>query len=733
MTEAFAYESKKLEETLKKIGLLRDKAESEVTLDYDELTFARAADQEKIEVRELVYLSALSRLSRCVSALKRPYFTRVDFSESGENPSSFYIGKYGISDPDTLETVVTDWRAPISNLYYSGQLGHVSYEAPDGKIEGELTLKRQFEIKDGALLGVYDRDIASQDEYLNKALSSMSGERLKDIVSTIQSEQNLVIRQPLLNDLIVQGAAGSGKTTIALHRIAYLLYAYSDRLRAERMLILAPNPLFLDFISGVLPDLGVDKVEQTTYAGFLGNWLGLKAESLGTPLKADDAFAMTKDRFEYMRLTARSKGSSAFCEALKEFLKAYEKRLVPEESFKFGPVTLWTKAEAEDFMLRDEAPFPLATRLSQFKKQLKKRLQAACKDICAWFKAECDKRASALRASLDDGEELNSRLRLLYESRDRRVSETRQQSELYLKNCLKDFPSCEPRDIYKSFLAWLAASDETKELTLCARETLARAGASFRIFEDDLAPLALITLFAKESVKPVYRHLVIDEAQDMSPIELYALKALMPEATFTIVGDLMQGISAFRGISSWAEFTENILPRETKFVELSTSYRSTREIMHEAFKPARGLQDCSRIKLIRSGDECEYIQALSEKDRIEKISDLIARAFKIGCATVCVAERDTKRAKALCKTLPASCEAKLLESSGRHFEGGLYVASASDVKGLEFDEVIIADASKRLYGDNEFAARLLYVAMTRALHRLDIVWLGELTPLLKQI
>ena len=153
----------------------------------------------------------------------------------------------------------------MANLYYAGQIGEISYEAPDGRVEGELLLKRQFGIEDGVLRTIFDTDLASQDEYLQSVLGAMSGDKLKDIVTTIQAEQNFVIRYPLSRTLIVQGVAGSGKTTIALHRIAYLLYAYKDQVRPEHMLILAPNPLFLNFIAGVLPDLGVEQVKQSTF------------------------------------------------------------------------------------------------------------------------------------------------------------------------------------------------------------------------------------------------------------------------------------------------------------------------------------------------------------------------------------------------------------------------------------------------------------------------------------
>ena len=245
--------------------------------EVEELTGAKAGvsmdvrmkedpDQQE-EVAMQLFQAQLDRLRQLALASGQAYFARLDFTPSGGVPETWYLGRWGVLDPAGLRPVVVDWRAPAANLYYSGQVGPMAYEAPDGKIRGELTLKRMITVRKRQLVSLFDSGIAAQESYLQDVLGSISTDRLKDIVSTIQSEQNLVIRHPLNSHLLVQGSAGSGKTTIALHRIAFLLYTCRDSLKPENMMILAPNPLFLSYISQVLPDLGVERVVQTTFEG----------------------------------------------------------------------------------------------------------------------------------------------------------------------------------------------------------------------------------------------------------------------------------------------------------------------------------------------------------------------------------------------------------------------------------------------------------------------------------
>lgn len=717
MTEAILNEEKStLEKTLQII-----KSESKIAAEEYEnarnaLMSARSGDPDMLPYREMAFSQSKLTMSHLASASLAPYFTRVDFSEKPGQTEVCYIGKHGVTQSKTTEIAVYDWRAPIANLYYSGQLGHVSYEAPDGKIEGELSLKRQFEIEDGKLLNVFDTDIVSQDSHLQRALSSMSAEKLKDIVSTIQSEQNLVIRHPLTRSLVVQGVAGSGKTTIALHRVAYLLYAYSGRLRAERMMILAPCPLFLNYISGVLPDLGVENIRQTTYDIFLSDFLALRKGALKAGHHGKNAGNI--DRI------SRIKGSLAFGKALHEFLDRFERSIIPEEGFTFGPLPVYTKADADRFLLVDENHFPMKYRLDEFKKQLTYRVKNACAQICDWYKGETARRAEAMRKKYPEGDELTMKTRALYTNLSKRVEETKAQCPIFVNACMKNLPSIDIFDLYRSFLSGLEG-----EAKAAAEYTLSYLKPGC-VENEDLAPLGLIALRMRETMSLPIRHIVIDECQDLSPLQICFLKQYMPDATFTLVGDLMQGVSESRGVSDWSEITREVLGEKCDFVSLTTSYRSTKEIMEAAFRVSGKYQDSSALRVVRSGSPVTYCSFKDKAEQAALIRGEIERLHTLGCKSIGIICKEAKDAGTLYEALSGTVALRLLTPEETDFGGGLYVTDVRMAKGLEFDAVIAADASSKLFTDTLADAQMLYVCLTRPLHRLTVLYEHTLTPLL---
>ena len=708
MEEIFALEKAHLEEMQAYIRARIVRAEAELTQAYDELMQARSGDPDRLPAREMLYYNAKTRLDSLRFALEKTYFTRVDFTADGGEKEVIYIGKHGVGDDDGRSQYVCDWRAPVANLYYSGQLGRVSYTAPDGCVQGEMSLKRQLEIEKGELKRVFDTDIVSQDAYLQQALSQATGNRLTDIVSTIQSEQNLVIREPLHRNLLVQGAAGSGKTTVALHRIAYLLYAFRDRLTPERMLIMAPSPLFLDYIRDVLPELGVENVQQGTFESFFMDWMGLK-QKLFAP-EEDASFR-----------EGRVKGSRAFFEKLEAFLDDYEKRFTAAEGLAFGPVRLWEKSEMERFIRVDEAGLPMKRRVEEFQKQLSKRTRAAARSIVAWLKAETQRRAAVLKQRLPEGEELSSRLRTLAASLDKRCKETEAEIKPFVEKCIRALPSTEPVEVYGEFLKTVLPADEAGS---SAERTLAYIETCRKLEFDDLAALVLICLRMREMPPVRFRHVVIDEAQDLSFMQYKALRACQKEATFTILGDTMQGLPGRRGVEDWNAVSDGIFGGTCLYRELTTSYRSTKQIMEEAFKAGSVYADCSRIRVIRSGEDCAFVRVKTERERLETIADLLRREAGPG-RTVAVLEKDAGHAKQLAQKLPAEVNARLLTGTLKNYGPGVYVSSAMEAKGLQFDAVVIADASEGVYGGDQENARILYVAMTRALHKLYVLSMGE--------
>jgi len=309
---AYSAELKHLAETHEVISQEQKVAENDRLEAEGSLSNARMYDPDALPIREMLYARAVQNEKNLAAARRKPYFTRIDFTEKGDISRTYYIGKYGVLRSDTLEPQVVDWRAPVANLYYSGQIGPLKYSAPDGDVEGELTLKRQFGMENGEIVSIFDTDIVAQDAYLQEALTQTTGERLKEIVTTIQAEQNYVIRYPLERNLVVQGVAGSGKTTIALHRIAYLLYTYSQRLHPEHMLILAPNPLFLNFISQVLPDLGVENAKQTTFTRFIAEYMGDDMPDMDRAADIHEMLSLDRAVLDRRSRAMKHKGSLGF-------------------------------------------------------------------------------------------------------------------------------------------------------------------------------------------------------------------------------------------------------------------------------------------------------------------------------------------------------------------------------------------------------------------------------------
>ena len=304
-------------------------------------------DEEFVRNMSKEYSNKLKNLRK---ALMTPYFARIDFKENNiNNVQKIYIGKTGILN-DKYDVIVTDWRAPIASIYYDGQLGKVKYDCPEGTIEGDLTKKRVYNIENSELKDYQDIDITTNDEFLQECLNENSEARLKNIISTIQSEQNKIIRAKMSKPLIVQGVAGSGKTTVALHRIAYLVYTYEKEFNPDEFLIIAPNKFFLDYISNVLPDLGVDYVRQQTFEEFMfenieGN---IEIEPVNTELSN---IVNKNGNIDLIKDSASFKSSLIFKDIVDEFISDFLNNNLPKEDFKVTDIIIFTNEEIREMFM----------------------------------------------------------------------------------------------------------------------------------------------------------------------------------------------------------------------------------------------------------------------------------------------------------------------------------------------------------------------------------------------
>ncbi len=655
-------------------------------------------------IQEFILERARSQATGLRLAQQAPFFSRIDFTALGADSATHYIGKHGVIDSDTLDSVVVDWRSPVANLYYAGQVGPAHYEAPDGVIDGDLTLKRIFTIEHGELYAMLDVDIIAQDRLLVDALSAVTSDRLKEVVTTIQAEQNAIIRHPMRVPLIVQGVAGSGKTTIALHRIAYLLYAHADTLAPQQLMILAPNPLFLHYISAVLPDLGVEKVRQTTFELLALSLLGKQAPKLRAGERLDDLLD-DPDKAEAVRAVCRGKGSLAFGEALAVFLEEREKTALAMRNIEFGPVVLMDASEMKRMFLYELKPFPWRRRMEELNKVIKNRLkQRGVARLKQAIEEACEKRAQMLR-SMPDDEDRRARLRALYEKRDAHLGEVDEQLKAFVKAMPSLWPKLGAQEIYREFLQARGLAQPDAE----------KLGA------EDLPALLLIEeKLGGLSGRPTVLHIVIDEAQDVSPLSIAVLKSLFG-AGFTLVGDMGQGIYRYRGMDSWDEAIAALPDAQMK--TLMTSYRSTVEIMEYANRIAVRSPYPGQVlaqPVLRHGESPREISAASLAARDKAIADAANAYRREGMHSVAILSRDEASAKALIKRLRAlGLEAALLDPYGDDYRGGTLVAAATAVKGLEFDAVIVENAGA--YPDGPTGTRLLYVCVTRALHAVTMV------------
>jgi len=720
-----------LDETKQTITLLQDLGQKELMSSTAKLNEARRFDPDNLPLREMMYARAVQHVRNMELAMLRPYFTRINFTEESGEKNVYYIGKYGLMTPDYRDVVVVDWRSPVANLYYSGQVGPMHYIAPDGEVRGELTLKRQLGIENGQLQTIFDTDVVSQDVYLQSVLGATTGERLKEIVTSIQAEQNFVIRHPMNVSLVVQGVAGSGKTTIALHRIAYLLYAFQEKLEPDHMLILAPNPLFLNFIAGVLPDLGVERVKQTTFLRFVGEWMGKLLPKVQESDPLESILNLPVEERERISTIAHVKGSLRMAEELNRWMDGFEQRFPRIGSLKFGPVTVFTEEELAKHILVDQRPFPLSRRLTEFKKALTSRTKDAAQKIIDWLEQETDRRTEKIRNTLPPTEERRLKLVSLYHSRDQRIEEAKAKIKPFIKETMERFEELSPIRLYREFWQNMLTSED-EAMRIAAEESVEKLSGK-TISMEDVAPLTLIAMRTHELPRLDIRHVVVDEAQDFSALEFHLIRKMTRNAPMTLVGDLMQGVRSYRGLTDWGEVTDGLFGGKAVMHHLVTSYRNTMEIMNTALRvadkrPVPGQQAAKPV--LRHGPEPEFMQFASAKDQAEKIAQIIRKWKEEGMSTIAVIDRTDAQLKALMKKLPEELGARMLDVNGEEYAGGVTLAKAADVKGFEFDGVILADASEERFPDRELDARLLYVCLTRPLHRLACLYGKEISPLL---
>ncbi len=470
-----AAEQAHLAETLDTVRDERKKAERALGIEDGNDRFIQVIDDGTDEAiaAQILTRTNLRPLHQQRLSEKRPYFARLDFTRAGTSAAEkIYLGRWGVYRTPGYSVCVADWRSPVANLYYSGQIGPVSYEAPDGAIHGELSLKRMFTLGDHGLEDIADVGLLGQEKFLTDALSQVTGNRLREIVTTIQAEQNVVIRHEPSTPLIVQGVAGSGKTTIALHRIAWLLYRLQKTLLPHQLMILAPNPLFLDYISRVLPDLGVNEVRQTTFPLLCGVLLGKRMPKLTQSARLEERLSMNKPARDALDAVLRRKGALKLRAELARYLAELEPRAFPDRDVVFAGHTLLTSGEVRDLFLRQLRHFPLETRMKELRKVVSARLKRVAEEAREALMAAVDDRLERLLSALPDGEERRARATKLLSSRDERMRQLDAAQKAFLKQYDDTWRSFDLLTVYGEFWDDLAARDLDYALTRDATRLL---------------------------------------------------------------------------------------------------------------------------------------------------------------------------------------------------------------------------------------------------------------------
>lgn len=715
----FEREKAKLEQTIAIVKqILQDekldlkKLYNDFVGDREELW--RIADRKKLHISNLEV------------AQDKPYFARIDFvAEEDGKTSTIYIGKNGIMK-DT-DIIVTDWRAPISSLYYDAEVGKCGFEAPNGRINGEMLLKRQYEIENGELQEYFDVDLVSNDGLLQKYLNDNNDARLKSIVSTIQKEQNDVIRKKLSDNIIIQGVAGSGKTTVALHRIAYLVYNYINSIKQNQYLVIGPNPVFLKYIKSVLPELDVDGVEQCTYEMFAKKYID-EDININPSNKKVVANISGKNKNDIDKF----KCSMKYKDMLDSFLALYFYSITSKPLMLGNFQVLSSEEIANTFKMTENS----------YSNNLSNRIELTIDRLCRFIE---DKQGEIMSNygeysynlfKTASSEEEKNKMRSMFSKDRTEISKNCRSSLRKYFNKLK----VNATKLYKLFLSTISDFDIYKYpyLNELKKETTKNIKGNNYDFEDLASLIYIKRIISPDKDYEKIRHVVIDEAQDLGEFNFYSLKSTLPSATFSIFGDLAQSIYDYRGINSWEDVNSSMFKNNGCIINFNKSYRTTAEIMNVADDVAESIGLGRSDVVVRHGNEVRVSEIGEEKNIPEYIAKKIDEYKEKGYKTIAVISKTDLLSSYINDDLamlginiPNVSETDDL--SDEKFR--ICTISNQLAKGLEFDAVIINNANENIYSvSNALDMKLLYVAITRALHELDIVYTGEVSkPLEKYV
>lgn len=688
----FQIEKQRVEETIdlikKEIRTYIDKranltenlveARKKVLEDYrdDEDKLIEYFDHERFVTEES--FKAIDRKFKELSILQTsPYFGKVNFKDKEfHDEDQIYIGRFGLTPSDSYEPVVVDWRAPVSALFYAGKLGESHYEAPMGKVYVDITGKKQFIIKKENLVGMFDSELEIKDEILQMVLSKHAGENLKDIIMTIQAEQDNIIRQPREKSVIVNGTAGSGKTTIALHRVAYLLYNYRKILQ-DKVLILGPNKIFMEYISTVLPSLGEIGVRQQTFSEF-----ALDILELNNIMNIRDYMEKVINKDEGFIKDMLFKTSEGFIEELDKFINVLEEKYFILEDLYFNKEVIVSKDAIKE-LFEYYKSMPLFRRSAKIKRilylKIKNGRDEKIREIETWYRESLSK--------------------LSIEERNLEESNLAFKRKIMIREVIKNVMEA------KRSLSWLDNESCTELYNGLNRNKA--------LTVDDLAPILYLKI-KLEGLKldEEIKHVVIDEAQDYSLLQFIVIHELTRCKGYTIVGDKNQRLIPVQGEAPMLKL-QNIL-HNVEYFELNKSYRSTKEIMEYANDY---LKEDKIVPIVREGKPVIEKDFKNLEELGLELENTIINLREEGYESIAVICRNLEETRKIYSLIKERIKIKIIDREDIIYNKGEAIIPIYFAKGLEFDAVISVNQREE---EDKKEDKAMYVMATRALHELYV-------------
>ncbi len=670
---------------------------------------------EELNMRTASYLAANNEVQKLQKMQDSPYFARIDFTEEGEEEKEkIYIGQYSLTDDDTYDMLVFDWRSPIASIFYRFEIGDVQYEAPGGIICGSISLKRQYEIKHGIFEYFFDANVQIVDEFLRKLLSKNASSKMTTIVETIQKDQDMIIRNSKNDLLMVQGVAGSGKTSVALHRAAYLMYqGLSSKLSANNIVILSPSTLFAKYISNVLPELGEDNVETLGFEEICNAVCNKDFQMYQTRVQFFEILiTCTMDtKKELMKSSMEFKASETFITMLKRLVSYYEQKLIPFSDVYYNNLQLLNRHLLKSELGKRDFRIPIAVKLKQIETMILQRVREESKSRLIRLERFMSKYPEHIYEA-----QAFARMLSIQENR-RMLSQIHEFTEIPYAAVY--FEMFHDKNLFYTLARGLHLPDNIEDIRRETEELLLLKKPKY---EDALAITYLKIKMAGCNLYKDVKQVIIDEAQDYYPIHFEILNMLFPKAKYTVLGDVNQTIEKQTALAFYKDIEKILNKKSSALLMLSKSFRCTKEIIDysQNFLEDWVNQEC----FSREGVPPEIVACATYGDLDEKLKNFITSMKQQKYKSICILCKSLQESTALYDRIKESTGAVLMDDMVFTELAGIFIAPIYMAKGLEFDVALIYDVNDMNYQSVE-DKKLLYIASTRALHRLAFFYTGK--------